>query len=138
MVSGTNGLSHTEPVCGNGPEVESHLAQSSESGVLSGGRGTARLRHWFQTRGERHLSAADQRAATVLRRGSPLVRPTGYSSADTANATPKPSVVASPTSLPPRAKASGIIVSASIVRIAPAAKERTKATVRGAASPKSP
>jgi hypothetical protein len=127
-------------VRGNEPEVESHLAQSSgiedsveRLDVAPGACDTGR-----QTRGERHLSAADQRAATVLRRGSPLVRPTGYSSADTANATPKPSVVASPTSLPPRAKASGIIVSASIVRIAPAAKERTKATVRGAASPKSP
>ena len=101
------------------------------------GRRAERLRHWAQTRGERHLSAADQRAAIVLRRGSPLVPSTGYSSADTAKATPKPSVVARPTSLPPRANASGIIVSASIVRIAPAAKERTKATVRGDA-PKRP
>ena len=32
-VSGTHRLSHTEPVCDNEPEVESHLAQSSGSGV---------------------------------------------------------------------------------------------------------
>jgi hypothetical protein len=60
------------PGCDNAPEVESHLAQSS--GTRRGGRRAAGLRHCSQTRGERHLSAADQRAATVLRRGSPLVR----------------------------------------------------------------
>lgn len=45
-----------------------------------------------------------------------------------ANATTKPSVVAIPTSLPPCSKASGIIVSASIARIPPAANVSTKAT----------
>jgi hypothetical protein len=49
------------------------------------------------------------------------------------NATAKPSVVATPTQLPPCSKASGIIVSASMVRIAPAAKARTKATTSGEA-----
>jgi hypothetical protein len=42
-----------------------------------------------------------QRAAIVLRRGSPFAR-SGQSSAETAKATPKPSVVARPTALPPR------------------------------------
>jgi hypothetical protein len=50
------------------------------------------------------------------------------------NATTKPIVVAIPTSLPPCSKASGIIVSASIARIPPAAKQRTKATVFADAS----
>ena len=72
----------------------------------------------------------------MLRRGSSLVR--AYSSAEIANASPKPSVVARPTIFPPRAKASGIIVSASIVRMAPAANESTNAIVLGEASPKSP
>ena len=44
------------------------------------------------------------------------------------NATANPSVVTTPTSLPPCWYASGIIVSASIVRIAPAAKASTNAT----------
>jgi len=47
------------------------------------------------------------------------------------NATAKPSVVTTPTSLPPCSYAWGIIVSASMVRIAPAANARTKATVSG-------
>ena len=47
------------------------------------------------------------------------------------NATANPSVVTTPTSLPPCSNASGIIVSASIVRIAPAAKASTKATTSG-------
>src|ERR1044072_1826649 len=51
-----------------------------------------------------------------------------------ANATAKPSVVATPTSLPPCSKASGIIVSASLVRIAPRAEARTKATPRRGAA----
>src|SRR4051812_1963694 len=50
-----------------------------------------------------------------------------------ANATPNPSVVSPPTSCPPCSKASGIIVSASIVSIAPAAKARTRATASGEA-----
>ena len=48
-----------------------------------------------------------------------------------AKATANPRVVAIPASLPPCSNASGIIVSASIVRIAPAAKASTKATVSG-------
>jgi hypothetical protein len=88
----------------------------------------------LQTRGERHPYAADMRAAIVLRRGSPFA----YSSAETPNATAKPRVVARPTSLPPRRYASGTIVSASMVRIAPPAKERTKATAFGEAPSKSP
>jgi hypothetical protein len=60
------------------------------------------------------------------------------SSALIANATAKPSVVASPTSRPPCSKASGIIVSASIVRIAPPANACTKATLLPEASSKSP
>ena len=52
------------------------------------------------------------------------------------NATTKPSVVAIPTSLWPCWKASGIIVSASIARIPPAANVRMKATVSGEASSK--
>ena len=51
-------------------------------------------------------------------------------------ATTKPSVVAMPTSLRPCWKASGIIVSASIARIPPAANVRMKATVSGEASSK--
>jgi hypothetical protein len=43
----------------------------------------------------------------------------------------KPSVVAIPTTLPPCSKASGIIVSASIARIPPAAKVRTKEKATG-------
>jgi hypothetical protein len=50
------------------------------------------------------------------------------------NATTKPRVVAIPTSLWPCSKASGIIVSASIARIPPAANVRMKATVSGEAS----
>ena len=46
-----------------------------------------------------------------------------------AKATANPSVVTIPASLPPCSNASGIIVSASMVRIAPAAKASTKATV---------
>ena len=46
-------------------------------------------------------------------------------------ATAKPSVVTTPTSLPPCLNASGIIVVASMVRMAPAANVRTKATVSG-------
>ena len=45
------------------------------------------------------------------------------------NATANPSVVTTPTSLPPCSNASGIIVFASIVRIAPAANAKTNATV---------
>jgi hypothetical protein len=52
------------------------------------------------------------------------------------NATTKPSVVAIPTSFRPCWKASGIIVSASIARIPPAANVRMKATVSGDASSK--
>ena len=55
-----------------------------------------------------------------------------------ANATANPSVVTTPTSLPPCSNASGIIVSASMVMIAPAAKARTKATVSGEALWKRP
>ena len=47
------------------------------------------------------------------------------------NATANPSVTMIPTSLPPCSNASGIIVLASMVRIAPAAKVRTKATTSG-------
>src|SRR4051794_38378664 len=47
------------------------------------------------------------------------------------NATAKPSVTMIPTSLPPCRNASGIIVFASMVRIAPAAKVRTNATTPG-------
>ena len=47
------------------------------------------------------------------------------------SAVAKPSVVITPASLPPCSKASGIIVSESIVRIAPAAKVRTNATTFG-------
>ena len=57
--------------------------------------------------------------------------PRGYSSAVIAKATAKPNVVASPVARPPRSKASGIIVSASMVRIAPAAKASTKAKACG-------
>ena len=53
----------------------------------------------------------------------------GYCSALIANAREKPAVVNRPTSLPPCSNASGIIVSASIVRIAPPAKDRTIAIV---------
>ena len=48
-----------------------------------------------------------------------------------AKATANPRVVTIPASLPPCSNASGIIVSASMVRIAPAAKASTKATVSG-------
>ena len=54
------------------------------------------------------------------------------------NATAKPSVVSTPAHLLACSKASGIIVSASIVRIAPAAKVRTNATTPGAACWKRP
>ena len=47
------------------------------------------------------------------------------------NATAKPIVVATPTHLPPSSYASGIIVLASMVRIAPAANASTKATTSG-------
>src|SRR6187397_2694663 len=57
----------------------------------------------------------------------------GYSSTVSANARAKPIVVARPTYLPPCLYASGIIVSASIVRIAPPANASTKATVLGSA-----
>ncbi len=56
----------------------------------------------------------------------------GYSSIVSVKARAKPSVVTSPTSLPPCSKASGIIVSASIVRIAPPANARTNASASGA------
>ena len=56
-----------------------------------------------------------------------------YSSIVSAKARPKPSVVTSPTSLPPCSKASGIIVSASIVRIAPPANASTNASAPGPA-----
>ena len=88
------------------------------------------------TRGERHLNAADIEGRH--RAPARVIFGPAYSSAEIANASPKPSVVARPTILPPRAKASGIIVSASIVRIAPAANESTNAIVLGEASPKSP
>ncbi len=55
----------------------------------------------------------------------------GQSSVCIRNAVAKPSVVTTPTSLPPCSYASGIIVSESIVRIAPAANARTNATVFG-------
>ena len=54
------------------------------------------------------------------------------------NATANPSVTMIPTSLPPCSKASGIIVLASMVRIAPAANVRTNATTSGEASWKRP
>ena len=47
------------------------------------------------------------------------------------NAVANPSVAMIPTSLPPCSNASGIIVFASMVRIAPAAKVSTKATTSG-------
>jgi hypothetical protein len=55
-----------------------------------------------------------------------------------AYATAKPTVVSTPTSLPPCSYASGIIVSASIVRMAPAAKVSTNATSSGEACWNSP
>ncbi len=61
-----------------------------------------------------------------------------HSSDEMANASVKPSVVTSPVTFPPRSKASGIIVSASIVSTAPPAKASTKATVRPDASSSSP
>ena len=59
-----------------------------------------------------------------------------HSNALIANAVAKPSVVKMPTSLPPCWNASGIIVSASIVRIAPPAKASTNATTLGEAPSK--
>src|SRR5690242_6483126 len=56
-----------------------------------------------------------------------------YSSALRPNATANPIVVTTPTSGPACSNASGIIVSASIVRIAPPAKARTTATTVGEA-----
>ena len=70
----------------------------------------------------------------TLRGGLPLSapsRPVTQSSRWIVAAIANPSVVTTPTSLPPCWWASGIIVSASMVRIAPAAKARTKATVPG-------
>jgi len=61
----------------------------------------------------------------------PRVNPTDQPREWMAYATAKPSVVTIPTSLPPCSKASGIIVLASMVRIAPAANVRTNATVAG-------
>ena len=54
------------------------------------------------------------------------------------NDAPKPSTVARPTNCPPWSKASGIIVSASIVRTAPAAKASISATTRSGAPPSRP
>ena len=48
-------------------------------------------------------------------------------------ATPKPTVVSRPTTRPPCSKASGIIVSASIVSTAPPAKARVNAVISGEA-----
>ena len=81
------------------------------------------------------LAAARDRASPTARNRSVLARRAREIVID---ATAKPSVVTTPTSLPPCSKASGIIVSASIVRIAPAAKASTKATVFGDASWKRP
>ena len=70
----------------------------------------------------------------ALRGGLPLSapsRPVTQSSRWIVAAIANPSVVTTPVSLPPCWWASGIIVSASMVRIAPAAKARTKATVPG-------
>jgi hypothetical protein len=70
----------------------------------------------------------------ALRGGLPLSapsRPVTQSSRWMVAAIANPSVVTTPVSLPPCWWASGIIVSASMVRIAPAAKARTKATVPG-------
>ena len=61
-----------------------------------------------------------------------------HSSELSANATANPNVVKMPTSFPPCSNASGIIVSASIVRIAPAANALTNASVLGEAPSKSP
>src|SRR5215218_9359638 len=55
----------------------------------------------------------------------------GQSSEWIENATTKPRVVTTPASLPPCSYASGIIVSASIVRTAPPANARTNATTSG-------
>jgi hypothetical protein len=85
-----------------------------------------------QRTGTRLLSVQSQRVDTLSRcstKSSHLRR--SQSSTWIVNATANPRVVTTPTSLPPCSNASGIIVSASMVRIAPAAKARTKATVSG-------
>jgi hypothetical protein len=130
----------------NAPGSRLYLVQSL--GNTGSGRrwaeGDAALR--VDAVGAERDTGRDPRGAPPLRgrhRGPPSCSGagllwSGYSSAEIANASPNPSVVARPTRFPPRAKASGIIVSASMVRIAPAANESTKATVLGEASPKSP
>ena len=60
---------------------------------------------------------------------TPVTQDARHSSALMANASAKPAVVSTPTRRPPCSNASGIIVSASIVRIAPPAKARMNATV---------
>ena len=70
--------------------------------------------------------------------GGPATARRPHSNALIANAVAKPSVVTTPTHLPPFAKASGIIVSASIVGIAPPANARTNATTEGEAESKRP
>ena len=79
-----------------------------------------------------------RRCAPAATRGQPRhrVRPRRYSSIESAKARPKPRVVRRPTSLPPCSNASGIIVSASMVRIAPPANASVKASADGPAESK--
>jgi hypothetical protein len=73
--------------------------------------------------------------ATLLLEAAPLHPP--CSTVAIRKASANPSVVARPATAPPCSNASGIIVSASIVRIAPAANPCTIAIVAGGASPRS-
>ena len=82
---------------------------------------------------DQHSRVADEGDPQAVNHSSRAVElpEISHSSDEIANAMAKPSVVKRPTSLPPRSKASGIIVSASIVKRAPAANDCTKATAEG-------
>ncbi len=86
-----------------------------------------------QAEGARVVAA---RSAGVGRVSRPA--PAAHSNALIANAVANPSVVRTPTHLPPFSNASGIIVSASIVMIAPPAKASTNAITEGEAASKRP
>ena len=80
----------------------------------------------------RRRAGADGRVGDArLGRTSDIDPERRYSSIVSVKERPKPSVVNSPTSLPPCSKASGIIVSASMVRIAPPANASMNASPLG-------